>query len=75
MNYIQKLRETTEQFKVKGLLLCFVLNLRMSSEGCLIFNWHSSRAASGISFLEYQQKVTNTAETGLTTLLQLLLVL
>ena len=25
-------------------------NLRMSAESCLLFNWHSSRAASGISF-------------------------
>ena len=40
----------TEKFKVKGLSLYFVLNLRMSGESCLIFNWHSSRAASGISF-------------------------
>ena len=75
MKYIQKVRGTTEQFKVKGLFSCFVLNLRMSSESCLIFNWHSSRAASGISFLEYQQRATNTAETGETTLLQLLFVL
>ena len=39
-----------KQFKVKGLSLCFVLNLRMSDENCLSFNWHSSRAAPGISF-------------------------
>ena len=52
-NVNKKLRETTKQFKVKGLSwlsLCFVLNLRMSGESCLIFNWHNSRTASGISF-------------------------
>ena len=30
--------------------MCFVLNLRMSGENCLIFNWHCSRAVPGISF-------------------------
>ena len=25
-------------------------NLRISDENCLVFNWHSSRAAPGISF-------------------------
>ena len=40
-----------KQFKVKGLSSCFVLNLRMFGENYLIFNWHSSRAAPGISFL------------------------
>ena len=30
--------------------MCFVLNLRMPGENCLIFNWHSSRAAPVISF-------------------------
>ena len=46
----------------------------MSGESCLILNWHSSRADSGISFfIEYQQRMTNTAQTGETTLLQLLL--
>ena len=39
-----------KQFKVKGLSSCFVLNLRMPGENCLIFNWHSSRAAPGVSF-------------------------
>ena len=29
-------------------MLC--ANLRMSGENCLIFNWHGSRAAPGISF-------------------------
>ena len=46
----KKLRGTAEQFNVKGLSSCFVLNLRMSDESCLIFNWHSCGAASGISF-------------------------
>ena len=45
-----------EQFKIKGLFSCFVLNLRMSGESCLIFNWHSSRAASGISFFRVPTK-------------------
>ena len=39
------------QFKVKGLSPCFVLNLRISGESCLIFKWHSSRTAPGITFL------------------------
>ena len=41
---------TIKQFKVKGFSSCFVLNLGMSGDNCLIFNWHSSRAAPGISF-------------------------
>ena len=49
-NTNKKLRKTTDQLKVKGLSLCFVLNLRMSGYSWLIFNWHSSRAASGISY-------------------------
>ena len=28
----------------------------MSGENCLIFNWHSSRAATGISFFRVQTK-------------------
>ena len=28
----------------------------MSGESCLIFNWHSSRAASGISFVRAPTK-------------------
>ena len=32
------------------------LNLRMSGESCLIFNWHSSRTASGISFFRVPTK-------------------
>ena len=36
----------------------FVLcaNLRMPGENCLIFNWYSSRAASGISFFRVPTK-------------------
>ena len=49
MKHKQKVRGTIEQFKVKGLSLCFGWNLRMSRENCLIFNWHGSRAAPGIS--------------------------
>ena len=66
---------TIEQFKVKGWHSCFVLNLRMPGENCLIFICHSSRAARAISFLEQQQRMTNTVQTGETTLLQLLLVI
>ena len=45
-----------EQFKVKGLSLSFVLNLRMCGEICLIFNWHGSRAAPGIFFSRVPMK-------------------
>ena len=45
-----------KQFKVKGLSLCFVLNLRILSENCLIFNWHSSRAVPEISFFRVPTK-------------------
>ena len=45
-----------KQFKVKGLSLCFVLNLRILSENCLIFNWLSSRAVPGISFFSVPTK-------------------
>ena len=41
-----------------------MLNLRISGENCLIFNWHSSRAAPGISFLVCQQRITNIVQTG-----------
>ena len=50
MKYKQKVRGTIKQFKVKGTSLCFVLNLRMYGENCLIFNWHSFSATPGISF-------------------------
>ena len=33
-----------------------MLNLRISGENCLIFNWHSSRAALGISFFRVPTK-------------------
>ena len=35
-------------------MLC--ATLRMSGENCLIFNWHSSRAAPGISFFRVPAK-------------------
>ena len=61
-----------KQFKVKGLSSCFVLNLRMPGENCLIFNWHSSRAAPGISFFRVPTKDDGySIKTGETTLLQL----
>ena len=41
-----------KQFKVKAWYSCFVLDLRMPSENCLTFNWNSSKAAPGISFLK-----------------------
>ena len=67
---------TIEQFKVKGLSSRFVLNLRMSGENCLSFNWHSSRAAPGISFFRGPTKDDEySIKTGETTLLQLLLVI
>ena len=50
------MRGTIKQFKVKGLSSCFVLNLRMPAENCLILNWHSSRAAPGISFVRVPTK-------------------
>ena len=50
MKYKQKSARNIYQFKVKGLSSCFVLNLRISGENCLIYNWHSSWAAPGISF-------------------------
>ena len=37
-------------------LSCFLLNFRMFGENCLIFNWHSSRAAPGISFFRVPTK-------------------
>ena len=56
MKYNKKLRGTIKQFKVKGLSSCFVLNLKVYGENCLIFNWHSSRAARGISFFRVPTK-------------------
>ena len=56
INIKKKVRGTIEQLKVKGLYLCFVLNLRMSGENCLIFNWHGSSAAPEISFFRVPTK-------------------
>ena len=50
------MRGTIKEFKVKGLSSCFELNVRMSGENCLIFNWHSSRVASGISIFRAPTK-------------------
>ena len=50
------MREAFEKFKVKGLPLCFVLNLRMPGETCSVFNCHSSRAAPEISFFRVPTK-------------------
>ena len=48
----------------------------MSGENCLSFNWHSSRAAPGISFFRVPTKDDEySIKTGETTLLQLLLVI
>ena len=70
------MRGTIKQFKVKGLSSSFVLNLRMSGENCQSFNWHSSRAAPGISFFRVPTKDDEySIKTGETTLLQLLLVI
>ena len=55
-NINKPVRGTIKQFKVKGLSSYFVLNLRMSCENCLSFNWHSSRAAPGISFFRVPTK-------------------
>ena len=53
-----------------------MLNLRISGENCLSFNWHSSRAAPGISFFRVPTKDDEySIKTGETTLLQLLLVI
>ena len=71
----KKVRGTIQQLKVKGLSSCLVLNLKMSGKDCLFVNWHSSRAAHEIPFLEYQQRMTNTVQTGETILLQLLLMI
>ena len=47
----------------------------MSGENYLNFNWHSSRAAPGVSFLKVPTKDDEySIKTGETTLLQLLLV-
>ena len=56
MKYKKKVRETIKQLKVKELVSCFVLNLKMSGENYLIFNWHSSRTAPGTSFFTLRTK-------------------
>ena len=56
MKYKQKVRGTIKQFKIKGLSSCYVLNLRMSGENCLIFNWHSSWAPPGVSIFRVPTK-------------------
>ena len=47
---------TIEQFKVKELPLHFVLNLRMSDENCLVFNWYRSSAVPEISLFRVPTK-------------------
>ena len=48
----------------------------MSDENCLSFNWHSSRAAPGISFFRVPIKDDECSiKTGEITLLQFLLVI
>ena len=49
-----------------------MLNLRMSDENCPIFNCHGCRTTPGISFLEYQRRMT-TKLTRETAILELLL--
>ena len=56
MKYKQKSRGNIEQFKVKELSSCFVLNLTIPEENCSIFNWRCSRAAPRISFFEVPTK-------------------
>ena len=70
----QGTRGTIKQLKVKGLSSCFVLI--WESSHCLSFNWHSSKAAPGISFFRVPTKDDEySIKTGETTLLQLLLVI
>ena len=64
-----------EQFKVKLLSSCFVLNLSMPDENFLIFNCYISRAAPGSSFFRLPTRDDESLKTGVTTLLQLLLVI
>ena len=74
-NINKKVQGTIKQFKAKGLILCFALNLIMSGENCLNFNWHSSRAAEGIWFCRVPTKDDEYSITKETTLLQLLLMI
>ena len=66
---------TTEQFKVKGLSSCFVLNLRTPGRAAKFLTGIVPGQFLRSHFLEYQQRMTNTAETGETILFELLLVL
>ena len=76
LNVNKQVRGTIKQFKLKGLSSCFVLNLRMSGENYLSFNWHSSRAAPGFSFFRVPTKDDRySIKTGETILLQLLIVI
>ena len=52
MKYKQRSARNHITVYVKALPSCFVLNLRISGENCLILNSHSSRAAPGVSFFE-----------------------
>ena len=55
MKYKQKAAKNYRTV-LSGLSSCFVLNLRMTSESCLIFKKHSSKVASGISFFSVPTK-------------------
>ena len=73
-NINKQVRGTIKQLKVKGLSSCFVLI--WESSHCLSFNWHSSKAAPGISFFRVPTKDDEySIKIGETTLLQLLLVI
>ena len=62
MKYKQNAAEKHRADKSKRIIFVLCPDLKVSGESCLIFNWHGSRAASGMSFfIEYQQRMTNTA--------------
>ena len=50
IKYKQTSARNHRKVENKRITSCFVLNLKISGENCLSFNWHSSRAAPGISF-------------------------
>ena len=50
MKYKQKSARDHKLVWSKRIFFVLCADLRMSEENCLIFNWHSSRAAPGISF-------------------------
>ena len=60
MKYKQIVGGTIKQFKVEGLSSCFVLNLRMSGEDCLILTGIVPGQLLASHFLEYQHEMTNT---------------